>query len=73
MNDTNYMAKFYQQAWEMTKAYVMIDRADKLKYGTLVKGLYLQNSLGSNQYPRDLKRAIDILGLISLIKNTMKH
>ena len=34
-----------------------------LKYGTLIKMLYSQNSLGNNQYPKTLEKAMDVLSM----------
>ena len=41
--------------------FLFTDGADKLKYGTIVNGMYTQHSLGNNQYPMSLEKAVDIL------------
>ena len=40
---------------------LILEGADKTKYGTVVKTLYTQHSLGNNQYPKTLKKAIEAL------------
>ena len=49
--DQDIINSWYTTAWDYTIAYLFIDILDRLKYGSLVKGLYSQNSLRNDQYP----------------------
>ena len=53
--------RWYEEAWNHTLAYIFLEGADKTKYGTVVKTLYTQYSLGNNQYPKTLEKAIEAL------------
>ena len=59
--DNNTINRWYEEAWNHTIAYIFLDGVDKTKYGTVVKTLYTQHSLGNNQYSKTLKKAIKAL------------
>ena len=42
-------------------AYMMIMNSDQAKYGSLSNGMVSQFSMNNNQYPVDIRQAMDIL------------
>ena len=48
-------------AFEQLGAYILIRGADQSKYGSVIKGMTSQFSMGNDQYPKDLVGATDIL------------
>ena len=59
--DNNTINGWYEEAWNHILDYIFLEGADKTKYGTVVKTLYTQHSLGNNQYPKTLEKAIEAL------------
>ena len=68
-NDT--INGWYEEAWNHTLAYIFLEGVDKTKYSTVVKTLYTQHSLGNNQYPKTLEKAIEALSNHNLTRNIM--
>jgi hypothetical protein len=54
-------AEARQQAFEQWTAYLFLKGSDPTKYGTVIKGLMSQYSLGNDQYPKSLTQATDVL------------
>jgi hypothetical protein len=50
-----------KKAWGRFVAYVYLDNADKAKYGSVLKQLAAQFSLGQNQYPESVTKASQVL------------
>jgi hypothetical protein len=50
-----------QEAYQELLARIFILNADQSKYGTFVKNLHSQFSLGNNQYPNTLTEAVSVL------------
>lgn len=48
-------------AFEMLIAYLLLENADKSKYGSIITNLQSQYTLGNNQYPEDLIHANQVL------------
>ena len=42
-------------------AYMMIRNSDQAKYGSLLNGMVSQFLMNNNQYPVDIRQAMDIL------------
>ena len=53
--------KLLDDGFDEWNAYLLLQGADKLKYGTLMMGFVNQFSLGNNQYPKSVTLAIDAL------------
>ena len=51
----------WDTVWDKMQAYLFMMNADKLKYGSLMKGLASQHSLKNNQYPVTLIGAVETL------------
>ena len=49
------------QAYEQLLAYIYLENADQVKYGTILSGLDTQNSLGNDQYPKTMSEANSVL------------
>jgi hypothetical protein len=52
---------FKEEAFEAWMAYLLIRGSDQSKYGSLVKNLVSQYSLGNDQYPKTITTATDVL------------
>ena len=52
-----------QEAWDAFEGYLFIRNSDQDKYGSFIKGLQTQFSLGQDQYPKSLQKAIDALAM----------
>lgn len=50
-----------KEACDRLYAYLLIRNADRRKYGSIMKHLQSQYSLGNDQYPVDLSTALDVL------------
>jgi hypothetical protein len=51
----------YKTAYPRWTAYMLMKNSDQGKYGSLMTSLTTQFSMGTNQYPEDILKAIDIL------------
>jgi hypothetical protein len=51
----------YKAAYPRWTAYMLMKNSDQGKYGSLMMSLTTQFSMGTNQYPEDVLKAIDIL------------
>ena len=49
------------KAYQQFIAFLHMENADKLKYGSLLTGLQTQISLGNNQYPQSITEANNVL------------
>mmetsp|Transcript_10213 Transcript_10213/g.14656 ORF Transcript_10213/g.14656 Transcript_10213/m.14656 type:complete len:92 (+) Transcript_10213:399-674(+) len=49
------------KASEQFFAYLYLDNSDKNKYGSIIKGLSSQKSLGNDQYPRTIAETNNVL------------
>ena len=49
------------EAFGRWMAYMMIRNSDQAKYGSLLNGMVSQFSMNNNQYPVDIRQAMDIL------------
>jgi len=49
------------QIYDQWVAYLFLKGSDQSKYGTVIKGLMSQYSLGNDQYPKTLTQATDVL------------
>ena len=50
-----------KKASEQLFAFLYLENTDQAKYGTLLKGLNSQKSLGHDQYPRHLSESNNVL------------
>ena len=50
-----------EEVWGCFTAYVFLENSDKAKYGTVVKNLSSQFSLGNDQYPKSITSANHVL------------
>ena len=57
MNEEKYIRKASSKLY----AYTYLDNADKIKYGSILKNLNQQFSLGNNQYPKSITKANSVL------------
>ena len=55
------LEKLQQEAGDMLVAFIYLINADRKKYGTLVRGLSTQQSLGNDQYPKTMSQATSVL------------
>jgi hypothetical protein len=53
--------KQIDDTWNQFLAYLYLDNCDKAKYGSLLKGLDTQQSLGNSQYPKTIAEAANVL------------
>ena len=60
-NDATQDDEYKKNAWDRYIAFVYLDNADKTKYGTVIKNLAAQFSLGNNQYPKSITAASYVL------------
>ena len=60
-NDASQDDEYKKNAWDRYIAFVYLDNADKTKYGTVIKNLAAQFSLGNNQYPKSITAASYVL------------
>jgi hypothetical protein len=60
-NDLDAMEECYEKANEQFMAYIYLNDANKSKYGSILKGLSTQHSLGQDQYPKTLYDATSVL------------
>ena len=59
--DITIQAALKTAAFETWMSYLLIVKSDKTKYGSLINGLQSQFSMGTDQYPRTILGATDIL------------
>ena len=52
-----------QEAWDAFEGFLFLRNSDQDKYGSFIKGLQTQFSLGKDQYPKSLQKAIDALAM----------
>jgi hypothetical protein len=60
-HDSEETAKLIDTASEQLFAFLYLENADQVKYGSLLKGLNSQKSLGHDQYPRTLSESNNVL------------
>jgi hypothetical protein len=60
-NDLDKIDKCRKKAFQLFLAFLYMDNSDKQKYGTLLTGLQTQQSLGNNQYPKNITEANSVL------------
>jgi hypothetical protein len=53
--------EMYKTAYPRWTAYMLMKNSDQGKYGSLMRSLMTQFSMGPNQYPEDVLKAVDIL------------
>jgi len=53
--------KYQRDAYGKLMAYVYLHNADQAKYGSILRGLNTQQSLGNNQYPKTITEANSVL------------
>jgi recombination DNA repair RAD52 pathway protein len=53
--------KMHKTAYPRWTAYMLMKNSDQGKYGSLMTSLTTQFSMGTNQYPEDVLKAVDIL------------
>ena len=53
--------KCVRDAYNQYMAYVYLQNADQSKYGSILRGLNTQQSLGNNQYPKTITEANNVL------------
>jgi hypothetical protein len=53
--------EMYNTAYPRWTAYMLMKNSDQGKYGSLMTSLMTQFSMGTNQYPEDVLKAVDIL------------
>ena len=61
-NNATIQEECYSRAYNQLLTYTYLDNADKSKYGSLIKDLSDQYSLGNNQYPTSVTEAAQVLG-----------
>jgi len=59
--DQNSIEKCKWKAYQQFIAFLYMENADKMKYGSLLTGLQTQISLGNNQYPQSIIEANNVL------------
>jgi hypothetical protein len=59
--DVDKQNAMYKAAYPRWTAYMLMKNSDQGKYGSLMMSLNTQFSMGTNQYPEDLLKAVDIL------------
>jgi hypothetical protein len=59
--DVDKQNKIYKAAYPRWTAYMLMKNSDQGKYGLLMTSLTTQFSMGTNQYPEDVLKAVDIL------------
>ncbi len=57
--DTNAPQPSYDEAWNHFISYLFITTVDQSKYGSVVTGITSQYSLGNDQFPKTLEKAVD--------------
>ena len=60
-SDEDKCSKQQEQVYNQFLAYLYMDNADKLKYGSILTGLNTQQSLGNNQYPKTITESNNVL------------
>jgi len=60
-NDPAKKAKMKDGAFDRAMAVLLMDTADKNKYGTLMRGYISQYSMKNDQYPETVRDAVDVL------------
>jgi hypothetical protein len=59
--DVDKQNAMYKTAYPRWTAYMLMKISDQGKYGSLMTSLMTQFSMGTNQYPEDVLKAVDIL------------
>jgi hypothetical protein len=59
--DTGKQDKMQKGSYARWTAYMLLKNSDQGKYGSLMTSLTTQFSMGTNQYPKDVMAAVDIL------------
>jgi hypothetical protein len=59
--DTDKQDKMLKRLYARWTAYMLMKNSDQGKYGLLMTSLMTQFSMGTNQYPKDIMAAVDIL------------
>jgi hypothetical protein len=59
--DVDKQNKMYNTAYPRWTAYMLMKNSDQGKYGSLMTSLTTQFSMGTNQYPEYVLKAVDIL------------
>jgi hypothetical protein len=60
-NDPEEITKCIETASEQLFAFLYMENSDQAKYGSLLRGLNSQKSLGHDQYPRSISEANNVL------------
>ena len=60
-DDKKKREKCVRDAYNHYMAYVYLQNADQSKYGSILRGLNTQQSLGNNQYPKTITEANNVL------------
>ena len=60
-NDLEETSKLIENALEQLFAFLYMENSDQAKYGSLLKGLNSQKSLGHDHYPRTISEANNVL------------
>jgi hypothetical protein len=59
--DVDKQNKMYKAAYPRWTGYMLMKNSDQGKYGSLMMSLTTHFSMGTNQYPEDVLKAVDIL------------
>jgi hypothetical protein len=59
--DTDKQDKMLKGSYARWTAYMLMKNSNQGKYGLLITSLTTQFSMGTNQYPKDVMAAVDIL------------
>jgi hypothetical protein len=59
--DTDKPDKMQKGLYAQWTAYMLMKNSDQGKYGSLMTSLTTQFSMGTNQYPKDIMAAVDIV------------